>query len=224
MNQQEQEQSPKSGLGGTATRPPEGAAAAAIKSPSEDGGKEPGANLPAGAPKGLKEAAGGGLDEGYGEAEDKLKAAEAEAGALDFCLTAASPKPFHVDTLVDTDDGLKKLRFHMLQIDGKRVEEIETANTEGFGPLATVNRAKINAQKVAEATVKMVDHNGKEIKPTDAGFLGDHIDPSIAFERMFAFQPGVGERLSEEIDRMAGMARDRVGIAEREMTNAVKNS
>lgn len=179
---------------------------------------QPGDSLPAGAPASLKEAVAAELS---GEDAER---AEKESGALEFMLGAPTAQPFWVDAMVDTPEGPRKLRFHMRQLDAKTIEKIEDEHTEGIGPWAKVDRLAINAKKVAKATQCMEDTKGKRLEPTDEEFIRDAIDPAIAFERMFTYQPGVGDRLAEEIDRMAGAMRDRVGIAEREMTTAVKNS
>jgi hypothetical protein len=221
---------PEAGLGSSATKPAPGEVASHIPTPPtpdhsegvDDDRAKPGDHLPAGAPEGLKEAAGGPLDEGHTD-EDAAGAGAKEKGALDIMLSNPSPQPFKVEAMVDTPAGLKKLTFHMHQLDGSRIEALENDHTSGVGPFATVDRAKLNAAKIAEATDKMVDENGKETTPTDPGFIGDAVAPPIAFERMFKLQPGVAEQLTEQIDRMAGMTRDRVGMAEREMVNAVKN-
>jgi hypothetical protein len=219
-----------SALGGSESRPAPGEVATRIavpppvsEQPDSKDGPKPGDGLPAGAPEGLKEAAGGPLDEGHSD-KDAAEAAAKEKGALDFMLSNPSPQPFKVDALVDTPAGLKKLTFHMKQLDGSRIEAIENEHTQGVGPFATADRLKINAAKIAEATDKMVDENGKELTPTDEAFLRDSIAPAIAFERMFKLQPGVGDQIAEQIDRMAGATRDRVGMAEREMTAAAGNS
>lgn len=229
---EQQKDGPKSGLGGSATRPAPGETAQRIESPPQPPqgageGKEPqpGEHLPHGAPEGLKQAAGGvpsepAPDDKVGQAQ----AAAAEKGALDFMLSNPDPAPFHSDVLVGTPAGLKKLRFHMHQLDGSRIETLETEHSNGVGPFATVDRYRLNCAKIAEATDKMVDENGKELTPIDSEFLRDAIAPPIAFERMFKYEPGVAEQLGEQIDRMAGMTRDRVGAAEREMTTAVGNS
>lgn len=229
---QEKTTPPTSGLGGSASRPAPGevveqiTAPPAPPAPEGDGEKDdsdPAAQLPGGAPDGLKEAARGRLDEGLTD-HDAAEATAKEAGALDFLLSNPSPQPFTVESLVDTPNGLKALTFHMHQLDGSRIEALENEHSEGVGPFARVDRQRLNAAKIAEATDKMVDANGKELTPTDGGFLGDAVAPAIAFERMFKMQPGVSDQLAEQIDRMAGMTRDRVGMAERAVTAAVGNS
>ena len=229
MSDTTKDPSTKTGLGGSDTRPAPGEVATHISTPpeppeGEEGKKrEPGSDLPHGAPEGLREAAGGPLREAADDdPEGRAETAEKEAGALDFMLSNPSPAPFKVDALVDTPEGLKKLTFHMHQLDGARIEKLENEHSSGVGPFATVDRSRLNAAKIAEATDKMVDANGKELVPTDADFLRDAISPAVAFERMFKLQPGVADQLAEQIDRMAGMTRDRVGMAEREMVNATK--
>lgn len=232
--QQEHPTPPKSGLGGAPAKPEPGETARMIESPpatppEPKGPEKPPERQPGdelreqGAPPGLVEAAGAPLDEGL-SASDAAEANQKEVGALDFMLSNPRPTPFTVEVQVDTPAGLKPLTFHMHQLDGSRIEKLENDHTNGVGPFATIDRLRLNAAKVAEATDKFVDHTGKEQTPGDPQFLGDAIAPEIAFERMFRFQPGVGDQLAERIDQMAGMTRDRVGIAEREMTAAVGNS
>lgn len=125
---------PTSGLGGAAARPAPGETASTITSPPEppaaepdgdDDGPKTGDELrKLGAPEALAEAAGGPLDEGLTD-RDSAEASQKEAGALDFMLSNPSPQPFHVDVMVETPKGLKKLRFHMHQLDGSRIEALE---------------------------------------------------------------------------------------------------
>lgn len=215
----EKKEQPTSGLGGAATPPAPGGAAAAIKSPPES------ADALADAPQGLKDAAAGkDLPDGEPGSEGAIEGAQEEAGALDFIVGPSKPVPFTVKTAVDTPVGLKDLIFHMHQLDGSKIDALEVKHSDGGGPFAKINRPALNAEKIAEATDKMVDTNGKELAPTDPAFIGNSISPAIAFERMFKFQAGVAEALAAEIDRMAGMTRDRVGIAEREIVAAAGNS
>lgn len=229
-DKKQDEQEHKAGLGGSAVRPAPGETAKVLDPPppdppsSDDDSPEAGAGLPHGSPDGLKEAAAGSIDEGNGSDAARAEAAVKEKDALDFMLSNPSPAPFTVEVMVDTPEGLRKLVFHMHQLDGARIEALETEHTEGVGPFSKVDRLRLNAAKVAEATDRMVGHTGKELTPTDGDFLRDAVSPAIAFERMFRFQPGVGDQVAEQIDRMAGMSRDRVGMAEREMTTAVGNS
>jgi hypothetical protein len=232
----EEQTLPKAGLGGAPVKPEPGETARMVASPptpaeppkdeqpQDPQERQPGDELrKQGAPDGLAEAAAGPLDEGLSDA-DHAEANRKEAGALDFLLSNPSPTPFKCEVMVDTPAGLKPLTFHMHQLDGKRIEKLENDHTNGVGPFATVDRLRLNAAKVAEATDRFVDANGKEMTPGDPQFLADAIAPEIAFERMFRFQPGVGDQLAERIDQMAGMTRDRVGIAERETVAAVGNS
>lgn len=226
MSDKEKDQKVTSGLGGSASRPEPGETSKVIDPPpppppvsdEDDDGPKAGDGLPHGAPDGLREAAAGPLSDTDEEAGVK------EKDALDFMLSNPSPAPFTVEVMVDTPEGLRKLVFHMHQLDGARIEALETEHTEGVGPFSKVDRLRLNAAKVAEATDKMVGHTGKELTPTSGEFLRDAVAPAIAFERMFRFQPGVGDQVAEQIDRMAGMSRDRVGMAERETTTAVGNS
>jgi hypothetical protein len=226
MSEQDTKTAPKAALGGANSRPEPGAVAEQIEPPSRPEKPEepkPGDHLPPGAPEGLKEAVAGPLDEGHDD-ETAAEAAMKEKGALDFMLSNPSPQPFKVPAIVETPAGPKKLTFHMRQIDGSRIEALENEHTNGVGPFATVDRTRLNAAKIAEATEKMVDENGKEMTPGDPEFLsGGEGVPHIAFERMFRYEPGVADQIAEQIDRMAGQARDRVGMAEREMTTATRN-
>lgn len=208
------------------TKQPEPGAVAAALGSGSDGADEaqPGDHLPGGAPDGLKKVAGGPLPEADSDTVQAEENAKDEVGALDFMLSDPTAFPFSVEAMVDTPEGPKKLTFHMRQLDGERIEALEAEHSEGVGPFAKVDRQKLNAAKIAEATVKMVDANGKETLPTDESFVGAKVAPQYAFEAMFKYQPGVAEALSAEIDRMAGMTPGRVGIAEREMTTAVGNS
>lgn len=233
---QQQPDGPKSSLGGAEKAPPAETTKVLQPPPPtppppfggeqrkpEDDGPKPGDDLPEGAPDGLKEAAGGKLDEGNGDEQSRAEAAAKERGALDFMLSNPTPAKYKVEAMVDTPEGLAKLIFHMHQLDGSVIEKLEEEHSEGIGPFAKVDRQRLNAAKIAKACDSMEDANGKTLEPTDAGFIGDAIDPAIAFERMFKMQAGVADSISAEIDRMAGMTRDRVAVAEREMTNAVGN-
>lgn len=184
---------------------------------------KPGDHLPPGSPDGLVEGAGGPL-EGDDTPEGRAENSKKEAGALDFMLSSPAPMKYTVTARVDTPEGLKELIFHMHQLDGRKIEEIELSHSDGVGPFAKVDRQALNVQKIDEACDLLEDKNGKTIKPSDPEFIGDKIGSIFAFESMFKHQPGVAESISAEIDRMAGMTRDRVDLAEREMATAVGNS
>jgi hypothetical protein len=180
--------------------------------------------LPGGAPEGLRAAADG-------EALPADKAAEMEAGALDFLCGDNPPVPFTVEATVEAKEGPRKVTFHMVQLDGDRLDELEKEHRrEDEGPLfGTVNVFALNCAIVAEATRFMVDPKGGKVEVGDPKFIGSSIAPRYAFERAFKRQPGIANMIAAEVRRMAGLQEDLVGKAKREnaertMTTAVGNS
>lgn len=170
-----------------------------------------------GAPPALSDAAEGGLAEG----EEGTKQ---EIAVLDFLCGDQAPLNYTVKAQIDTPTGRGSMLFHMRQIDADRIEELTKQHREGEGPFSKVDGASLNASLVAEACRYMTDPTGKKVDPTDQRFIGASIAPLFAFQRAFRFQPGILDMVSAEVRAMAGMAEDRVGRAEREITSAVGNS
>lgn len=181
------------------------------------------AGLPGGAPDGLVSAANG-------DALPEDKAAELEAGALDFMCGDSPPVEFEVDAKVQAKDGLRKVTLHMVQVDGDRLEALtQQHRREDSGPLfGTVDAFSLNCAIIAEACRFMEDPKGAKVTPTDPEFIKDAVAPPYAFERAFKRQPGVAESIAAEVRRMAGNQEDLVGKAKRStehaMTAAAGNS
>lgn len=184
------------------------------------------AKLPGGAPEGLRQAAVG---EDLPEGSDGAKL---EAGALDFMCGDSPPVSFKVDATVQAKDGPRKLTFHMHQLDGSRLDELEKEHRrEDDGPLfGTIDVFALNCAIIAEATDFMVEPTGRKVEVGDPAFIGSAVAPRYAFERAFKRQPGIANMISAEVRRMAGSQEDlvsrakRTGAADQPMTAAVGNS
>lgn len=185
-----------------------------------DDEEKKGAGLPAGAPDGLKAAA---ASEPLPDGEEGAKQ---EAGALDFLCGDSPPVPFTVKAKLETKQGQREATFHMIQVDGSRIDALEQEHrrTEE-GPLfGTVDVFALNCAIIAEATQYIEEPGGRKVEPTDSSFIGGAVAPRFAFERAFRFQPGIANMVAAEVRRMAGLQEDLVSRAERVMTSAVGNS
>jgi len=169
--------------------------------------------LPKDAPEALVEAAEGRL-QGDGTEQGEIEANQKEVAVLDFILGATKALEYDVDALVDTPDGPGVLVFHFRQLRDTEIEAMEKEHMTGEGPMAQVDRASLNAKKVARAVTYMKDGTGKVIPIADPTFMGQGIgDPYDAVKARFQYQPGVITGVAQEIDAAAGMVNNRVGFA-----------
>lgn len=190
--------------------------------------RPPSADLPAGAPDGLKRAtdAKPGTDPfpTDGSPEQKAEAFNDEVGALDYLLGQQAPQRFSVKTHVDTDKGRKALTFHLHQIDGDKIIELEDENRKGSGPFAELDDVRLNAGIVSEALIELEDETGKKTDAKSPEFIGQFVDPKIALEKRFQFNPGILAGVAGQVRGMAAYSGDRVEPAEHAVKRAVSNS
>lgn len=184
--------------------------------PSQPDPNDPASGLPEGAPESLADAARGEEIDGKDEYQ-----------ALDFVLGPTTPLEFDIDAKVETPKGLRKLTFHVRQLENVASIEAEYRKDTG-DPFAAVDLEGLNAAIVARATLYIQDASGRKIKPTDAAFLGegDEVipDPDIAMKVRFKYQPGILSGIAREVRQVGGWGGDRVESAERSIREAVGNS
>ena len=207
---------------------------------TEQTARKPSDDLPDGAPDGLKQAADGkpGKDpydpSGVTEAPPKERseperaqiqdAAKKEISALDYLLGTVKPVKFTVKARLDTARGRAELTFHCHQIDGDRIITLEDQYKKGGGPFAELDDVRLNAAIAYEATDRLTDSSGREVDVQGGEFAGEMVDPRIALEKRFQFQPGVLAGVAAQVRQMAGYSGDRVEAAEVAIETAVSNS
>jgi hypothetical protein len=226
----------KSGLGGAKEKPEPGAASSVTSPPeSTSQSEDERAHNERARVSGLSEDAPEELlDAAEGEVADKTDRIgdEEEATVLDFLLGPTTPLEYDVDAMIDTPKGLQKLTLHFRQVDDTRMVALEDEWTEGIGPFAKVDRLMLNAAKVAEAGIYVVDTKGRKVELASHEWRGPIPSVADAVRGRFKFQPGILSSWAAEIDATAGMTNNRVGearraapvSAEETITSAVGNS
>jgi hypothetical protein len=149
---------------------------------------------------------------------------QAEATILNFLLGPTEPLEFDVDTWIDTPTGRQKLVFHIRQLADTRIEELEEECRIGEPPLSRIDRPRLNAAKVAEATVYIADADGRKVTLNSTEFRGPVPELGAALRGRFRFQPGILAMVAAEVDGVAGMREDRVGGARRASAEATITS
>lgn len=147
--------------------------------------------------------------------KDDPEASKKEATVLDWLLGPTAPLAFDCVAHVDTPDGRQDLTFHFLQVDDKRLDELEKEHSEQTLMGRNVDRLMLNAAIVAEATVYFEDADGKRVDPKSPEFRGPIGSVADPMRARFKFQPGILGAVAEEIRGAAGLAMDRVEGAER---------
>lgn len=180
------------------------------------------------APRSMEEARVAALP---GDAPDPVKKAaagetldvEEEQGALDWFLGPTRRLEYDVTVQWETPRGFSPLTFHLHQVDGDRLQEIDDENRQGDGPFSKLDTQGFNAAAVVEACVYMTDVTGKRVKPTDPEFTGGMPNPVLAMRTRFKTQPGILEHLAERIREKAAFSADRVGGAQRALVETGKH-
>lgn len=172
--------------------------------------------LPDDSPEGLVEAAAEG--ELSGSPEQQL---EKEVGALDFLTGATKPLEYDIGVDYATPSGDAKLTFHIRQMDGARILELEDAHTKGSGPFGQIDDAKFNAALVAEATLYLTDASGEQLDLKSEKFRGPVPDAAEAVRIRFKFQSGLLSGVAGQIRAVSGWAPGRVAAAEKAVERAV---
>lgn len=171
------------------------------------------AALPADAPQTVRDAALG----------KELDPAD-ESGALDWFLGATTRLEYDVTVQWETPKGMKPLVFHLRQVDGDRLQELDEENRTGDGPFAKLDTMGFNASVAAEACMYLTDDSGVRVAVNESRFLGGAPSPVIAMRGRFKTQPGILETLAERIRSKAGYSPDRVGGAQRALVETGKPS
>lgn len=148
-----------------------------------------------------------------------------EKGALDFLLGPTRALRYTIEVQLETDEGMKPLKFHVQQQDGARLAKLETENRAGDGPFARLDTVAYNSAVVHAATTAFTDATGRRVELESQDFVGGHPEGSLgALRTRFKFQGGIFEALSGEIQRVSGYSADRVGSAQRVLVDAVGGS
>ena len=193
--------------------------------------RKPSDELPTDAPRAIREAADGPVEEADPrdrKQPGKVTAVE-ESEALQWLIDAGgTPMEYTVPVRWDTKDGMKQIAWRIQSMPGGRIDEIENANRQGDGPFAPINQIRAAAAIVAEATRSPDIHSEQFRRPTEAtpsnpDRLPD-ADPVDALLRVFQFQSGLLVGLAENVRAISGWSADRVGQADRVLTRAAGNS
>lgn len=147
-----------------------------------------------------------------------------ERDALDWFLGATVALEYDVPVKYETPGGMTTLTFHLKQLDGDRIEEVDVENRSGDGPFGRLDTLSFNAQLVAEATVYIQSESGRKVEPMASEFLGGIPSPVLAMKLRFKKQPYLLEHLADRIREKAGFSPDRVGSAQRSLVDAGKPS
>lgn len=148
-----------------------------------------------------------------------------ERSALDWLLGATRVLEYDVPVDYETPDGMKKLTFHIRQLDPDKIDEIENNNRKGDGPFARVDRYGFNVDLAAEATLYFTDESGRKVEPTSEEFRGGMPGGTAQALRVrFKGQGGIFAALSDEIQSVSGFSPDRVGTAQRVLVEGGKGS
>lgn len=180
---------------------------------------DPAALMAADAPESLRDAV---REERIREIDD-----DGEKSAMSYLLgQQASPK-YKIPFKFDTPAGLKDFEWHVHALDGKKIDNIEDANTDkSGGPFETkLDDYTASAEILREASIKIVDKgSGEEILITDESWLARNADPAQAIKQRFHWQSGTMIALAGAVRRISGFAGDRVGEASRVLAVAAGNS
>lgn len=148
-----------------------------------------------------------------------------EKDALDWLLGATTRLEHDVPVKFETTDGLVELVFHIQQLDGMRLEQIEEEHRNGDGPFAKLDTLAYNAHVVSEATLYIASESGRRIEPKSEAFIAGHPMGAIgAMQGRFKYQPGILAGVEAEIRKLAAYSNDRVGSAQRSLVAAAGNS
>ena len=150
---------------------------------------------------------------------------EQERSALDWFLGASRVLEYDVPVEFETPAGMKKLVFHLRQLDDARMQEIDEENRQGdpASPFRKLDVSAFNAALVAEAFVYVVDPTTGQRRGPEEVRGGVPALP-MAFQIRFKTQPGLLEGLAARIREKAGFGEDRVGTASRSLVESGKDS
>lgn len=153
---------------------------------------------------------------------------EDEHGALSFLLGARQPLLYDVRTTYATPTGDKPLTFVVKQMDGRKIDEIETRHRNQTSGL--LDQLSADTELVANACVEIVDDTGERTSPVSEQFRTTNpqqpplASTAQALEVRFREQMGVLSGVAREVRRVSGWAPDRVQTAERRLVEASGNS
>lgn len=160
-------------------------------------------------------------------AAGKSVGTEDERAALDFLLGTPEPAKYTVEADYETPAGMRKLTFHFVAMDGRKIDVIERRHISD--KTQELDKISADAELVAEAVTAIEDETGKKTKPTSEEFrtmkpgeapLASSID---ALNARFATQIGLLAGVASAIREAAGWNRDRVGKASRVLVTAAGN-
>lgn len=150
--------------------------------------------------------------------------AKGEESALDFFLGATYRPEYTVKVEFETSAGMRPLTFRLWALDDRELQRIDAAHRkDADSPFAKLDATGFNAEMVSKAT-KYITDGARRIAPDSEEFVGQIPDPVAAMELRFKYQPGLLEGLAEEIRKLSGYSRDRVGSAQRALVDAAGNS
>lgn len=150
-----------------------------------------------------------------------------EAGALNYLLGARAPLPYDVKSTLETVDGPKPLTFVIRQMDGRKIDAIETRNRDKT--TGVLDQISCDVQLVGEACLFIVDATGKQTDPKSEAFRTVRPEqpplasPADALEARFREQLGILSGVAREVRRVSGWAPERVGQADRRLVDAAGN-
>lgn len=169
------------------------------------------ADLPSDAPAAVRDLAQG-----------KEVDAKAEDEVLAFLLGPTQALEYDVTVQYETPTGLRPLTFHLRQMDGDRLDQIDSEHRAGDGPFAKLDTLGFNCAVVAEATIYIAGETGKRVDPSSAEFRGGVPSTELALRARFKKQSGLLEGIVEQVRQKAGYASDRVGTAQRSLVTVGK--
>lgn len=176
--------------------------------------QQPGSDLPDGAPESLQDAANG-----------KAVDAQGESDALEFLLGATFRPQYNCRVEFETPAGMRSLTFRLWALDDRELQRIDAAHRkDADSPFAKIDSTGFNAEVVSKATRWIQDGSGRKVEPDSREFVGEAIDPVLAMEVRFKYQPGLLEGLAEEIRKLSAYSRDRIGTASRVLVDAAGGS
>lgn len=156
-----------------------------------------------------------------------------EVDALDFILSGKPPAVHTVPLTIVTDTGHSRLEWDFKAQDARLIREIEDRNTnESTGVIDTVTN---DAQLLAEATVELrtprrtIDIRSTEFRTIRARKAGSDeyeeitLSPPDALEARFKKQWGLAANVANEVRKLSGYDKTKVGASHRKLVTASGN-
>lgn len=178
---------------------------------------DPANDLPSGAPSGLQDAA----REPFNVAT--MNVGE-ERGALDFILGPTTAVEFDVPVTIETPTGPREAKFHIRQMDGKKIMATEDRFRDGSGPFAKMDDVGLDAALVSEATLWIEDSTGRRTDIRTEEFIGGAINLEEAMLARFKYSPGLLMGVAAQVRSVSGYNSEKVRSAERAIQDAVGKS